>query len=187
MLFAPRDIPLKDGRVCTLRPTRPEDSEEMIRYMKQTASETEFLLRYPDEVQYTLEQEEMILRRLMEDPQTVMMAGIVEGRVAGNCSISWLGPKRKVRHRCSMAIALKREYWSLGIGTAMIGYLTELAEKIGFSQMELEVVADNARALALYEKCGFVPTGRRSRALRFDDGSFHDEIMMVKFLDQEVE
>ena len=37
-------------------------------------------------------------------------------------------------------------------------------------------------AIALYRKCGFVETGRRVRALRFDDGSFHDELLMVKTL-----
>ena len=183
--FEPRDVRLKNGAVCTLRPANPEDAEQMIAYMKQTAAETEFVLRYPDEVQFTLEQEEGILQRLTEDLQTVMMAAIVDGRLAGNSSIGGLGPKRKVRHRCSMAIALKRAYWGLGIGSAMIGYLTELARRMGFAQIDLEVVADNARAVALYEKCGFTATGRRSRALRFDDGTYHDEILMVKYLDEE--
>ena len=186
MVFEARNVVLRNGEVCTLRPTSPDDAAQMIDYMKQTAGETEFLLRYPDEVRYTLEQEETILRRLMDDPQTVMMAGIVNGEVAGNCSIGGLGEKRKIRHRCSMAIALKEAYWGLGIGTAMIGYLTELAKQIGYAQMDLEVVADNTRAQALYTKCGFVPTGRRSRALKFDDGTCHDEIIMVKYLDQEV-
>ncbi len=186
MIFEPRNITLKNGAVCTLRPTHPDDSEQMIDYMKQTAGETEYLLRYPDEVNYTIEQEQTLLRRLMEDPHTVMMVGIVNGEVAGNCSIGGFGEKRKLLHRCSMAIALKQAYWDLGIGTAMISYLTELAKRIGYSQMDLEVVADNERAQALYAKCGFVPTGRRSRALKFDDGTYHDEIIMVKYLDQEV-
>ena len=186
MIFEPRNITLKSGAVCTLRPTHPDDSEQMIDYMKQTAGETEYLLRYPDEVNYTLEQAQTLLRRLMADPYTVMMVGIVNGEVAGNCSIGGFGEKRKLLHRCSMAIALKQAYWDLGIGTAMIGYLTELAGKIGYLQMDLEVVADNVRAQALYAKCGFVPTGRRSRALKFDDGTYHDEIIMVKYLDQEV-
>lgn len=187
MVFEARDVTLRNGAVCTLQPTHPDDSAQMIDYMKQTAGETEYLLRYPDEVNYTLEQEQAVLRRLMEDPHSVMMVGIVNGEVAGNCSIGTVGDKRKVLHRCSMGIALKRAYWGLGIGTAMIGYLTELAGKIGYAQMDLEVVADNVRAQALYEKCGFVPTGRRSRALKFDDGTYHDEIIMVKYLDQEAE
>ena len=111
-----------------------------------------------------------------------MMAAVVDGKVAGNCSVSGIGNKRKILHRCSLAIALYREYWGLGIGTAMIGYLTELAKQIGFRQIDLEVVAENEQAQALYRKCGFVESGRRHNALRFDDGTSHDEILMYKEL-----
>ena len=182
MRFSPKEIILKDGRRCVLRPTAPEDAEAMIRYLKETSGETEYLLRYPDEVTLTVEGEREILGRLLEDPASVMMVAMVDGKVAGNCSINGIGSKRKILHRCSMAIALYREFWRLGIGTAMIGYLTELARKIGYQQMDLEVVAENTQAIALYRKCGFVETGRRVRALRFDDGSFHDELLMVKTL-----
>ena len=81
-----------------------------------------------------------------------------------------------------MAIALYKEYWNLGIGSAMITYLSELAKQIGYEQMDLEVVAENTRAQALYRKCGFIETGRRHHALRLDDGSYHDEILMYKKL-----
>ncbi len=182
MQFEAREFTLKDRRKCILRPTHPDDADEMIRYMRETARETEFLLRYPDEVNYTLESEREILGRLLEDPYTVMMAAIVDGKVAGNASISGLGFKRKIRHRCQLAIALYREYWQLGIGTAMIGYLSSLAARIGYGQIDLEVAADNASAQALYLKCGFQASGRRLRALKFDDGSYHDEIIMTKLL-----
>ena len=182
MRFAPREIILKDGRTCILRPTAPEDSEMMIHYMKDTAGETEYLLRYPDEVTYTVEAEREILGRILDDPSSVMMVAIVDGRVAGNCSISGIGSKRKILHRCSMAIALYREFWHLGIGTAMIACLAELAREIGYQQMDLEVVEENTQAQALYAKCGFSESGRRHRALRFDDGSFHDEILMYREL-----
>ena len=49
-------------------------------------------------------------------------------------------------------------------------------------QIDLEVVADNTRAQALYEKCGFEESGKRTRALKFDDGTYHDEILMTKIL-----
>ena len=182
MRFPERTFTLKDGRTCVLRPTHPDDSEAMIEYMKVTAGETEFLLRYPDEVTYTPEGEREVLTRFQDDPGFVMMVAVVDGQVAGNASISGLGGKRKVRHRCSLAIALYRAYWGLGIGTAMIGFLAELARQIGYEQMDLEVVAENEQAQALYRKCGFKETGRRVRALRFDDGTYHDEILMIKTL-----
>ena len=182
MRFSERKISLKDGRTCILRPTGPEVAEEMIEYLKKTSAETPWLLRNPDEVNYTLADEKEILSRMLEDPKSVMMVAIVDGKVAGNCALNSLGDKRKVRHRCSMAIALYQAYWGLGIGTAMIGYLTELAKQIGYEQMDLEVIAGNEQAQALYRKCGFVESGRRHHAVKMDDSSFHDEILMYKEL-----
>ena len=178
MKFPEREIILKDGRKCVLRPTGPDLAAEMIEYMKVTAGETEWLLRYPDEVSFTLESEQEILGRILEDPGHVMMAAVVDGKVAGNCSIGGIGNKRKILHRCSLAIALYKKYWGLGIGTAMM----ELAAQIGYRQIDLEVVAENEQAQALYRKCGFVESGRRHNALKFDDGTSHDEILMYKLL-----
>lgn len=182
MKFEEREIILKDGRRCILKPTSPEYAEDMIEYLKKTSDETDFLLRYPDEVNFTLDKERAILGSLLENPYAVMMLATVDGRVAGNGSVNGIGDKRKIIHRCSMAIALYKEFWGLGIGQAMIGYMSELAANIGWSQMDLEVVADNEQAIRVYEKCGFKETGRRHNALRFDDGTYHDEILMYKEL-----
>lgn len=182
MNFEPKTILLKDGRNCVLKPTHPDDSEQMIEYLKITAAETPYLLRYPDEVTYTLENEREILTGALESKNSVMMVAVVDGVIAGNCAVNSLGNKRKIRHRCSLAIALKKEFWNLGIGTAMIAYATELAKQIGYEQMELEVVAENTRAGQLYEKCGFRETGRHVNALKYDDGTYLDELIMSRFL-----
>ena len=184
MQFEARTITLKDGRTCILRPAHPDDSIFLIDYMIRTSGETEFVLRYPDEVHYTEEQEREILGNILNDPGHAMMVAMVDGKHAGNCVINGIGMSRKTRHRCSLAITLYREYWGLGIGTAMINYLAELAEKTGYEQIELEVVADNTRAQALYRKCGFEESGRRIRALKFDDGTYHDEILMTRILEK---
>ncbi len=182
MKFEPRTLTLKDGRTCILRPTHPDDAADMIEYLKITAAETPFLLRYPDEVNYTLEGEKEILGNLLENEYGVMMLAEVDGRVAGNCSLNGMGNKRRVLHRSSLAIALKKEFWNLGIGTAMMQYLEELARQIGYEQIELEVVDGNDTAKRLYEKCGFVETGKHVRALKYDDGSYRDEFIMSKIL-----
>ncbi len=67
MRFDERRIQLKDKRECILRPTMPDDAQDMIEYLKLTSAETENLLRYPDEVNYTLEDEKEILGRLLDD------------------------------------------------------------------------------------------------------------------------
>jgi len=182
MNFPERTITLKDGRTCTLCPTYPKYAADMIEYMKITAEETPFLLRYPDEVNFTVEKEEELLAGILENESMVMMMAVVDGKVAGNCSLNGMGNKRRVLHRSSLAIALYKEFWGLGIGTAMMQYLEELARQLGFEQIELEVVDGNDTAKALYEKCGFVETGRRIRAMKYDDGSYRDDILMTKIL-----
>jgi len=182
MRFEEREILLKDGRKCILKPNSSEYAEAMIEYLKTTPEETDFLLRYSDEVKYTVEEESKILDGFLDNPYAVMMVAIVDGKVAGNAGVSGIGYQRKLWHRCNLAIALYKEYWGLGIGSAMLDYLTELAKKVGWTQIDLEVVEGNDRALATYKKCGFVETGIRHHALRFDDGTYRDEILMYKDL-----
>ncbi len=93
------------------------------------------------------------------------------------------GNLRRVRHRCGFAIALKQEYCDAGLGTAMMEYALSLAREMGYEQVELEVVDGNDRARHVYEKMGFRESGRVLRSLKYDDGSYRDEISMVKLFD----
>lgn len=46
----------------------------------------------------------------------------------------------------------------------------------------LTVRSDNARAIHLYEKVGFERYGIQPRAFKLKDGTYRDEIIMVKML-----
>ena len=182
MHFPERTITLKDGRICVLRPNGPDLADQMLEYLKKTSGETEFLIRNEDEVNETREDIETVLGRGLENPYNIAMAAIVDGKLTGVGRVFGIGAQRKYRHRCSLAIALYKEFWGLGIGTALINYLVELAKEVGWEQMDLEVVAENEQAQALYRKCGFIETGCRHNAMRFDDGTYHDEILMYRDL-----
>ncbi|MBE5939588.1 MAG: GNAT family N-acetyltransferase [Lachnospiraceae bacterium] len=175
-----KEIKLKDGRMLILRSPKLSDAEELIEYLKVTAGETEFLLKYPEEVNITIEQEEGILQWFLDSDRDLMIIAEVDGKIAGNCSLSPVGKKIRVRHRCSIGIALYEEYWGLGIGTALLKYLIEKAKEMGYEQMELVVVKRNEQAIALYKKMGFVECGGRPNAMKHKDGSYDDDIIMVK-------
>ncbi len=182
MVFKEKKVNLKDGRICTLRSVEAKDAEDMIEYLRMVSSETPFLLRNGDEVTYTVEAEEQLLKNKRNAPREIMMVAEVEGMIAGNCGIVSIGSLRRVYHRCGFAIALKKDYWSLGIGSAMMEYAFYLAKEMGYEQAELEVVEGNTRAKNLYERFGFRETGKNFRALKYDDGSYRDEYKMVKIL-----
>ncbi len=180
MIFEEKKITLNDGRKCTLRSVCREDATNMIEYLRIVSGESEFLLRNADEVTYTVEAEGNILENKRNAPREIMMVAEIEGIIAGNCGIISRGDLRRVRHRCGFAIALKQQYCDAGLGTAMMEYALSLAKAMGYEQVELEVVVGNDRAKHLYEKMGFKETGRVVRSLKYDDGSYRDEICMVK-------
>ena len=60
--------------------------------------------------------------------------------------------------------------------------LLDKAKEVGYEQIELEVVSKNERAIALYEKMGFVKTGTLLKALKNKDGSYYDLTLMMREL-----
>jgi len=172
---------LKDGRKALLCSPKEEDAEGTLEYLRISAGETDFILRYPEECEkYTLEGEKKLFQQKNESPNEAMIMCIVDGRVVGNCEIKF-ATNMKTKHRANVAIALISEFWNQGIGTRMFEELIRLAKERGdILQMELEFVEGNSRARALYEKMGFRITGVKPDALRLKDGTLLNEYLMVR-------
>ena len=61
----------------------------------------------------------------------------------------------------------------------MMKKLTDVAREHGIEQLELEVVADNERAVALYKKLGFQVCGQMPKNMKYKDGTYADVLFMV--------
>ena len=183
-----QEIPftLKDGRKAVIRSPRDEDIPGMLEYLRKSAGETEFILRYPEECdQYTPEGEKALFDRMNASPNETMLVCLVEGRLAGNSSIRWQNAM-KTRHRAYIAIALMKDYWNLGIGTKLFEEMLRIAqENPDIIQAELGFVEGNSRARALYEKMGFRIVGLNPNAFRMRDGTLRHEYTMIKEISHE--
>lgn len=180
MIIGERRIQL-GGHELLLRCAREEDAQRLLDYLKTTSGETRFLIREPDEVTMTEEDERRFIRRQNESERDVMLLAFYDGEFAGNGSLMGMGPSR-YRHRAGVAIALFQAYTGLGIGRAMMEALLAIAREHGIEQVELEVVADNARAIALYKKLGFEVYGTMPRNMKYRDGTYADVYWMMKRL-----
>lgn len=172
---------LKDGREAVLRSPKEEDVESTLKYLVISAGETDFILRYPEECgKYTPEGEKKLFEQKNASPNEAMMMCVVDGRVVGNCEISFFRGM-KTRHRASIGIALISEFWNQGIGTKMFEEMIRLAEtREEVTQLELEFVEGNARARHLYEKMGFRIAGVHPNAIRLKDGTLLNNYLMIK-------
>ena len=180
MQIEARNIRLPDGRRLILRSPEASDATAMIDYLKKASAETEFLIRYPEEVRYTEERERELLEQYRAAPNRVMIALFDGTRVVGDLGLDAVSDCFKVRHRASLGIAVLRSYWGLGLGRQLMETAQEQAKRMGFEQLELGVFSENLRARGLYERLGFQICGTVPRAFRLKDGSVQDEILMVK-------
>jgi RimJ/RimL family protein N-acetyltransferase len=60
----------------------------------------------------------------------------------------------------------------------------EAARRLGMERIELEVFASNTRAIALYERVGFVREGLKRRVRKID-GRYDDDVLMAVVFDEE--
>ena len=183
MIFEDKLITLKDGRTAILKTPCVEDAEKMLNYIKQSCGETDFLARYPEEWDgMTIESEERWVNNIRSSPNTIAVACYIDGKIAGNCEISFRGGM-KTSHRATVAIAILKEFWNLGIGSVMFAELIAVAEaRPEIEIVELEFVEGNDRAKALYEKYGFKIVGERPNAFKLKDGRLLKEYFMQKEL-----
>ena len=182
MIYPAETIELRDGSACTIRSAEPEDAPGMIRYMKTMLGETPFLIRTPEEFAYTDEEEAGILAGRKNDPRGLMLVAETDGRIVANAGISSHGAKSRLYHRAELGISVLKDYWRRGIGSALMERLIAFAGQAGFEQIELTVESKNRRALGMYVRYGFTVFGTRPHGMKYPDGSYDNDYLMVRML-----
>ena len=95
------------------------------------------------------------------------MVACVRGEVVGHLALSvYMNPR--TRHSGHFGIAVRDDWQGKGVGTRLVEACLDLADNwLGLTRLDLSVYTDNAPAIALYEKFGFVVEGTHRRfALR---------------------
>lgn len=178
-----KEIKLKDGRVLVMRNGEKEDGEAVLENFIATHAESDFLLTYPEECSFTPEKESAYLEAKKNEVREVEILAIVDGRVVGTAGIDGVGRGMKVAHRCSFGVSILKEYWRKGIGRALTEASVECAKKAGYSQVELDVVKDNERAVRLYKSLGFIEYGENERGFKNKKGEYQSVVLMKLNLD----
>ena len=178
-----KTVVLKDGRTCVIRSGTARDARSVLDVFVLTHGQTDFLTTYPEETAFTVEQEAEYLEKKREDPREAELVAEVDGRIVGTAGIDRIMAAEKTKHRASFGIGIDRAWWGLGIGWALTAGCVECARAAGYAQLELEVVADNHRAAALYQKAGFVEYGINPRGFCTRDGRWQGLRLMRLELD----
>ena len=173
-----KTIILKNGVECCLRNGIESDGQAVWDCFNLTHGQTDYLLSYPDENSFDVMQESQFLKEKSESSNEIEIVAVVGNVVVGTAGIEAIGTKYKVRHRAEFGIGVAKDFWGLGIGQALMAACIECAKAAGYSQLELEVVTENVRALSLYKKAGFVEYGRNPKGFNSRITGFQDVTYM---------
>ena len=173
-----KTVLLKSGVELLVRNAVASDARAVRDIMQRTHAETDYLLSYPDEQSVDDEQEARSLAETERSDNEVELVAVVDGRIVGSAGVTVVGGRRKVAHRARFGISMLQEYWGMGIGRALMEASVDCARRAGYAQLELEVVADNERALSLYRRTGFEEYGRNPRGYRSAAAGYQELVHM---------
>ena len=176
------EITLKNGKKCIVRNGERADAKAAVDNFDLTHRQTDYLLSYPEENSYDVEKEGAFLQGLTDGDNGVELLAIVDGKVVGMAGFDAVGNKYKIKHRAEFGISVDKAYWGLGIGSAMTDICIKMAKEAGYAQLELDVVADNDKAISLYKKYGFTEYGRNPKGFNSKLSGYQELVLMRKEL-----
>lgn len=187
-LLRPRRTPMNDGRTAVLRPVRAADAPGYIALDTAVTRAGEGVVRSSKQVVRDPVKVRKSIRAWTHGEWSGVngcrLVAVVGGVVAGTGRIQRHTAQR-VRHCAGLGLAVHPKYQGLGLGRAIMQGLIDWCASAGVNRVELNVLARNARAIALYESLGFVIEGRRRRCIRFENGDEEEDLMMGLLIDEQ--
>lgn len=174
-----RNILLKNGKEAIIRNGVAADGKAVFDIFNITHAETDFLTSYEDENSFDVKAESEFLQTKTDSDNEIELVAVIDGKIVGLAGIEAIGKPYKLKHRVSFGISILKDYWSLGVGKALTEACISCAKEAGYKQLELDVVADNDRAIALYKKCGFVEFGRNPKGFNSRLTGYQELVYML--------
>lgn len=168
---------LRDGRMLTIRPAVPADAAALVDYMNRVGGESDNLGFGAGECRYTPETEAEYLAAALKNPTSIALIALVAGEIVASMNVGGM-PRAREAHVAGLGISVRADHWRLGIGERLMREGIAFARGTGILRvMHLDVRADNAGAIALYERFGFAHVGIHKEAMCIG-GQYHDLVLM---------
>lgn len=182
MVIDEKQVKLKNGLEVMLKCPQEGDAAELLDFTRTVHAETEFMPRTLSEIEgITSGQQSETLAAIRSSERSVMIAAFLDEEIIGYCIVDAVSDKVKFSHRAGLVISVKKRFWNMGLGSALLDAATDFAFDAGFGQIEADVVSKNALGISIFRHNGFITAGMLPRAQKLTDGGYNDYICFVKY------
>lgn len=170
---------LKNGQKICIRRAQESDSKELVSMSIKMGGESDNLTFGIDDYYLTEDQHKILISNIKQRDNCLYIVAVLNNKIVG--SLSFLAFQRKrMMHRGDLGIGVLKDYWSLGIGSALMDYFFKWAYTNGtIKKIDLQVREDNITAINLYNKFGFKIEGKITRGMNVDN-KYYDIYYMGK-------
>ena len=156
-----------------VRAMEPEDLPALTEAWNQPAA-------YAGTLQLPFTSLEARRQRHAATPGMTRLVAEIEGKAVGMLGLNRYENRRS--HVGSIGMAVHDGYAGRGVGSALMAAIVDLADNwLQLKRLELNVYVDNTRAIALYERFGFVREGLQ-RAYAWRNGAYVDSLAMARLV-----
>jgi L-amino acid N-acyltransferase YncA len=177
----PKEVKLKDGFSCSLRPMIADDleglyrffvslPEEDLRYLRDDPTDRRLVEKWCREINY-----DKVLPILAEHKGRIMANATLHRKTTG-----W------EKHVGEIRVTISTEVRQRGLGSRLVEELTVFARAAGLDKLLARVIASQTDAIKVFEKNGFTQVATLKNFVKdVHRGDYQDIAVLVKDLSQD--
>jgi RimJ/RimL family protein N-acetyltransferase len=128
----------------------------------------------------SVEDQRDFIQRIAQTPRSLLLIAECDREIVG--MLDFHGHQKPQRsHAGEFGMSVSKPWRNRGIGSRLLDQLFQWSATEKIRRLELNVFSNNAAAISLYEKLGFVHEGRQVQAVEID-GMYVDILFMAKLL-----
>jgi RimJ/RimL family protein N-acetyltransferase len=175
------EFELRSGTQVTVRNPTLQDAQRIIEVMRTVVAEGPYTLTELDEFDWNVMSKRQDISESLRHPGQLALVAEVNGEVVGFLEFV-NGRRRRTQHSGSLSIFIQDGFREIGIGSVLLKTLLKWARTSPLiEKVTLAVFSTNTRAIAVYQKLGFLVEGRCPRDMKID-GEYVDSVLMYQFV-----